>query len=96
MDEIARRQKDRFRFLHHVYKKTGGSQTQACSSQEIGAELGLDLHEIPRIVDYLAGEGLVKKAGFSSHDIAFFITHPGIVEVETACPFHLFHPVPNA
>jgi|LGOV01.1.fsa_nt_gb hypothetical protein len=85
MIQIEILRKNRFTYLHHLYKKSSGSTFPDMNMWEIGRELGFGKEKTENITDYLENEGLLKYTALGG---TIAITHPGIVEVEEA----LSHP----
>lgn len=79
LDSILRKQRKRYELLLKIYELTDGDETKI-----LGLETGeeLDPKEIQSIIDYLAGEGLVKS--LADEGALLSITHRGVVEVEQA------------
>ncbi len=76
--------KMRFEFLRYTYEYINGSTSKFVSSKEIASQLGFELEETIKIVEYLDSEGLIKIIAHHGLDVAYNILHQGIVEIETA------------
>lgn len=85
MNKLEETKKKRFEFLNNLYEITGGSKSKTVNMFELGTELGFDREETNLIVQYLAGESLVKHVTIGG---GIGITHYGVKEVEEA----LSHP----
>lgn len=81
VNSIEELRRQRFQYLHGAYEVSGGSSEEEFQQEELGRNLGFPADLSYKIVQYLAGEGLVKKAALGGY---FVITHRGIREVEDA------------
>lgn len=81
MDEINRKQRQRFMLLSHLYDKSGASQEARFCARDLATELGIERSQAVDIAEFLAHEGLVK---FWVDQPLIGITHSGIKEVERA------------
>ena len=89
MEEVKRRQAERFRFLKHLYdctndfyehKATSVAQLVGFAPSDLADELGIGHIQAWQITDYLCAQGLARKI---SKDL-LVIQNAGVVEVEDA------------
>lgn len=97
MDALFKKKTDRFRYLNHLYGKTGGQRLKFLDMFDVGGDIGITRDETQAVVDYLVGEHLAEHRGIGG---IIGITHSGIVEVERALtepesPTTYFPPVIN-
>lgn len=95
--EIHELKAARFKFLHHLYKLTGGNEMKWYKEAEIGQELGFDKSLTDLVGQYLKNEGLIE---YRASGPMIGITHYGVIEVEDALmnpdqPTQYFPPVVN-
>lgn len=93
--EVEKKRKQRFEFMNALYEASGGDEHAMVSGLEAG--LGLNQAETQLTIQYLSGEGLLKRITLDGH---VSITHLGVVEVESALqnpekPTSHFPPVQN-
>lgn len=79
--DIQKKKEDRFKFLHTLYKMSGGGTGRMINGEEVGEKLGFDRNYSADIYYYLNDEGLTKPMGAG---IRLTLTHKGLVEVEEA------------
>ena len=89
MSEIDEIKKQRFLFLHHLWKLTAGDHSKRVSVRQVSEPLNLKENDARTIVQYLVGENLLEITthGFnipSYSDASLYIKHKGVVEVEQA------------
>lgn len=89
MSEIDDIKKQRFLFLHQLWKLTAGDHSKRVSVRQVSESLNLKENEARTIVQYLVGENLLEITthGFnipSYSDASLYIKHKGVVEVEQA------------
>jgi hypothetical protein len=79
--EIKERQKERFRFLHKLYRLTDGrAYKPEIKASKVGREIGFDKRKISDILTYLRSEELIHY----SHGNRISMSHQGIKEIEQA------------
>lgn len=96
MDDIAKKQEQRYLLLKHLYDVTDGDDHEFLSCSSLGSDLGFDEATTRKVAQYLQGEHLVK---MSARDV-ISITHYGVVQVEQAAknpqqPTQYFPPIMN-
>ena len=89
MSEIDEIKKQRFLFLHQLWKLTAGDHSKRVSVRQVSEPLNLKENDARTIVQYLVGEDLLEITthGFnipSYSDASLYIKHKGVVEVEQA------------
>ncbi|MDH3339764.1 MAG: hypothetical protein OEL84_00610 [Nitrosopumilus sp.] len=89
MSEIDEIKKQRFLFLHELWKLTAGDHSKRVLVRQISEPLNLKEGDARTIVQYLVGEDLLEITthGFnipSYSDASLYIKHKGVVEVEQA------------
>ena len=89
MSEIDEIKKQRFLFLHQLWKLTAGDHSKRVSVRQVSEPLNLKENDARTIVQYLVGENLLEITthGFnipSYSDASLYIKHKGVVEVEQA------------
>lgn len=95
MDKLQELKEKRFQFIHKLYEASAGDEHYIVNEQDIGKVLNLPEKEIPKVSQYLVGEGLIKYRALGGF---IAITHEGVIEVENALsepdkPSHYFPPV---
>jgi len=85
MNSLEQKRKNRFKYLHLLYEKSGGDELNEQDMWEIGEKLGFDKKETEIITQYLKGEYLLEYASLGG---GIAITHDGVKEIEDA----LSHP----
>ncbi len=78
---VEKKRKQRFDFMKALYECTDGRERALVKQDEIGTELGFSREETDLTVEYLKGEGLLKRVVMGG---IIGISHLGVVEVETA------------
>jgi len=86
IDEIK---KQRFLFLHQLWKLTAGDHSKRVLVRQVSESLNLKEDDARIIIQYLVGEDLLEitSHGFnvpSYSDASLYIKHKGVVEVEQA------------
>jgi len=89
LSEIDEIKKQRFLFLHQLWKLTAGDHSKRVSVRQVSEPLNLKENDARTIVQYLVGENLLEITthGFnipSYSDASLYIKHKGVVEVEQA------------
>ena len=89
MSEIDEIKKQRFLFLHQLWKLTAGDHSKRVLVRQVSESLNLKEDESRVIIQYLVGENLLEitSHGFnvpSYSDASLYIKHKGVVEVEQA------------
>jgi len=89
LSEIDEIKKQRFLFLHQLWKLTAGDHSKRVSVRQVSEPLNLKENDARTIVQYLVGEDLLEITthGFnipSYSDASLYIKHKGVVEVEQA------------
>jgi len=89
LSEIDEIKKQRFLFLHELWKLTAGDHSKRVLVRQISEPLNLKEGDARTIVQYLVGEDLLEITthGFnipSYSDASLYIKHKGVVEVEQA------------
>lgn len=68
-------------YLKRLYDLSDGDTSSRWNGREIGNELGYDVAESDRVIEYLQNEGFMKVLGFGQ---VLSITESGIVEIENS------------
>ena len=89
LSDIETIKRQRFQFLHKLWKITGGDHSKQVLVRTVSNELNLDENQTRIIVQYLNGEELLEITthGFnvpSYLDASLYIKHKGVIEVEQA------------
>lgn len=89
------RKKNRYLFLHELYKASDGNSSYTFLMRDIADDLQINESEAKTIVEYLKHEGLIAPRGLGG---AIAISHDGIKEVEKSLenpdkPTYYFPPV---
>ena len=97
MNNLEDKKKNRFRFLHHLYKISDGNEMSFQKQYEIGENLNFCKEEVDSITRYLKEEGLIK---YIADPDLIAITHYGVINVEEALTepnksTHYFPPAVN-
>ncbi|MEM7064208.1 MAG: hypothetical protein AAF572_13720 [Cyanobacteria bacterium P01_B01_bin.77] len=81
MVDINQERLNRLCLLEKIYEESGGDENCPVDPQNIARELGLDLNDLDRAMQYLKGEGLIS---YQNSLVNARITHLGIKEIENA------------
>lgn len=80
MIDVVEEKRRRFRFLHELHRLTEGDEEAGVNRFELAVSLQFGQETVERVVQYLVGEGLIRRQTVAHVGI----THRGVVEVEEA------------
>lgn len=102
MPSLEDKKRNRFEFLHQIYKESDGDEFVFLNLRDIANTLQVDIDNAILVAQYLDGERLIKAHWTlgGGDEAAINITHYGVTQIETALnepekPTHYFPPVVN-